>query len=310
MSHRASGIVLLVLSFPLLMLGITSWQEAAREADVRAWQLRQSVSEPDPQDREDFARYAESTLDRQVSAEKNRNWMLAIAVMGIGAGVVLLLPRRRRAVTELVSASVAGNAAPSPPPSAAAPQFRPCRACQWQISVEAVACPRCGCPHVPLTPAAPPSAMPSSAVQSSAVQANAEPPRPINKLQRAFYVTLMVLGLGSAVVIYTVMFNSLSETVLVQISPYWIFPTVFGYYGLVAQRMEAKLQTTHLDTVSDQLLNVIKELGGPLGQVFAFLVHAPFLIVKSRTPWVTAFVGSLIWAMALVFFFAVIFPEL
>jgi hypothetical protein len=74
--------------------------------------------------------------------------------------------------------------------------------------------------------------------------------------------------------------------------------------------MEAKLPTTHLDNVSDQLLTVIKELGGPLGQGFAFLVHAPFLIVKSQRPWVVAFVGSLIWAMALLFFFNVIFPEL
>ena len=79
-----------------------------------------------------------------------------------------------------------------------------------------------------------------------------------------------------------------------RITPYWLFPNVFGYYGLVALRMEARLQTSRLDNVSDQLLNVIiKEIGGHLGQAFAFLVHAPFLIVKSRQPWVVAFVGSL-----------------
>jgi len=286
MSRRASGLVLLVISFPLLLLGIAAWNEAKDEAGVRAWQLERAATESDPDRRGDFERYARATLDRQISAEGNRNWLLAVAVMGSGAGIALLLPARRRAVARPSQAATA-NAAQAPP------RFGPCRACQWQISVEVTACPRCGCPHVPEVP-----------------PAAAEPPLPVNKIQRAFYIALLILGLGSAAVIYTVMFDDLSETMLVQISPYWLFPSVFGYYGLVAQRMEARLQTTHLDNVSDQLLNVIKELGGGLGQAFAFLVHAPFLIVKNRRPWVVAFVGSLIWAMAMVVFFNVIFPEL
>jgi hypothetical protein len=235
MSHRASAVVLLVLSFALVLLGIAAGNVASDEAEVRAGQLARSVSAPDARDRADFARYAESTLDRQVSAERDRNWLLGGAAAGVaGAFVVLLTARRRRAE------------------------------------------------------------QPSARVGSG---------------QRAFYVLLIVLGLGSAAVIYTVLFDELSETQLVAISPYWIFPSVFGYYGLVAQRMQAKLQTTHLDTVSDQLLNVIKETGF-LGQIFALLIHAPFLLVKSRVPWVTALVGSLCWAIALSLFFNVVFPRL
>ncbi|MEO3779956.1 hypothetical protein ABGB16_24620 [Micromonospora sp. B11E3] len=279
--------VLLVLSFPLLMLGIRDWKEADREAGVRAWQLQQAASASDPRVRADFADYAESTLYRQQDAEQSRNWLLGMAVIGAGAGIVLLFTGRRRAATVEESEEVAAAAEPPPP------RFRPCRACQWRMSVEASACPRCGCPHEP-----------ESAVVESAS------PLPMRRAQFAFYLALLVLGLGSAVVIYTVLFDGLSETELVRISPYWLFPSVFGYYGLVALRMEARLQASHRDNVSDQLLDVIKEIGGHLGQAFAFLVHAPFLIVKSRQPWVVAFVGSLIWAMALVVFFDVVFPGL
>jgi hypothetical protein len=288
MSNRSSGVVLLVLSFPLLMLGISAWKEANWEAGVRAGQLQRAASAADPRERAKFADYAESTLHRQQDAEQNRNWLLGVAVIGAGAGIVLLFTGGRRTAAADPSEEVAAAAEP-PPPS----RFRPCRACQWQISVEASACPRCGCPHEP-----------ASAATKTA------PPLPMNKAQLTLYIALLVLGLGSAVVIYTVLFDELSGTVLVRISPYWLFPSVFGYYGLVALRMEARLQTSHLDNVSDQLLNVIKENGGHLGQAFAFLVHAPFLIVKSRQPWVVACVGALIWAMALVVFFNVVFPEL
>jgi hypothetical protein len=288
MSNRSSAVVLLVLSFPLLMLGISAWKEADREAGVRAWQLQQAASAADPRERADFADYAESTLYRQQDAEQNRNWLLGVAVIGAGAGVVLLFTRGRRTATAEASEEVAAAAEPPPPA-----RFRPCRACQWQMSVEASACPHCGCPHEP-----------------ASVATMTAPPLPMNKAQLTLYIALLVLGLGSAVVINTVLFDELSETELVRISPYWLFPSVFGYYGLVALRMEARLQTSRLDNVSDQLLNVIKEIGGHLGQAFAFLVHAPFLIVKSRQPWVVAFVGSLIWAMALVVFFNVVFPEL
>jgi hypothetical protein len=282
MSHRAPAILLLLLSFPLVLLGMTAWNEAREEADVRAWQLQQSASAAQTRDRESFAEYAQSTLERQESAERDRNWLLGSAVMGVGGALLVLVTGRRRPDTS----------EPAPAEPRDEPRFRPCRACQWQISVEATACPRCGCPHVP---------EPAAGPQQPAVTGG--------KGRRAFYITLLALGLGSAAVIYTLLFDDLSETQLVAITPYWIFPSVFGYYGLVAQRMAAKLQTTHLDTVSDQLLNVIKETGF-LGQAFAFLIHAPFLLVKSRVPWVTALVGSLIWAIALSLFFNVVFPQL
>lgn len=281
-ARRAPGIVLLLLSFPLLMLGLAAAREAAHEAGVRASQLQQSATASDLQERDDFVRYAESTLWRQQDAEHDRNWLLGVAVMGAAGGVLVLLTagRRRRTPVEPTGQVVAAEQ----------PRFRPCRVCQWQISVEASMCPHCGAPHVP-------EAVPTRA-------------GPVNKLQRAFYIALIGGGLGTAVVLHTVLFDSLSETQLVWAAPYWIFPLVFGYYGLVAQRMAARLQVTHLDTVSEQLLTTIKDTGGALGQAFAFLVHAPFLIVRNDRPWIVAFVGSLIWAIALAIFFNAVWPSL
>jgi hypothetical protein len=283
MSRRASGIVLFVLSVPLLLLGISAGMEANDEAGVRAWQLQQARAAADTGEREQFTRYAESTLRRQDDAAYNRNMLLAAGAAGLVGGVLVLATAGRR------RASGSDGAGTAP-----APTFTACEACRWRISVAATACPKCGHPHEP-APVVPGSPTPPAA--------------PAGKARRAFYTTLIVLGAGSAMVIYTVLFDSLSETMLVRISPLWIFPVVFGYYGLVAQRMEARLQETHLDTVSDVLLSVIKEIGW-MGQVFALLIHAPFLLVKSRQPWVTALVGSLIWAIALALFFGVVFPTL
>lgn len=275
MSRRASGILLFVLSVPLLLLGITAWKDADRETGVRDWQLSQAATDPDADERERFTDYAESTQRRIDDAEYNRNALLAAAAAGVIGGI-------------LVFATGGRSSAP-----AAASPFTTCAACRRRISVAAHACPQCGHPHEPV-------AAPAAPVLTAA---------PPGRGPRVFYGSLIALGLGSAAVIYTVMFGSLSETELVRVSPFWLFPTVFGYYGLVAQRMEARLQESHLDTVSDQLLQVIKETGA-LGQAFAFLIHAPFLLVKSRQPWVTALVGSLIWAIALTIFFGVVFPTL
>jgi hypothetical protein len=273
MSRRASGFLLFALSIPLLLLGISAWRDADRETGVRAWQLEQAGTVADAQERERFTEYAESTLRRIEDAEYNRNMLLAAAAAGVVGGIAVLATGRGRRETT---------------PASPAPVFTSCEACGRQISVAATACPQCGHPHRPV--AATPAVVAGRGV-------------------RAFYASLIALGLGAAAVIYTVLFDSLSETELVRVSPFWLFPAVFGYYGLVAQRMEARLQDSHLDTVSDQLLRAIREIG-VLGQVFALLVHAPFLLVRSRQPWVTALVGALIWAIAMTLFFGLVFPTL
>jgi hypothetical protein len=313
MSRRASGFLLFTLSIPLLLLGISAGRDAGHDSGVRAWQLEQAATVADPQERERFTEYAESTQRRIDDAEYNRNMLLVAAAAGLVGGIVVLATGRGRRAAPPAGGMSPATAAGTAAPPAAAPVFTSCEACQWKISVAATACPQCGHPHQPVvaTPAAttPAATTPAATTPAATTPAAAAPAAPAGQGVRAFYAVLIALGLGSAVVIYTVLFDSLSETELVRISPFWLFPAVFGYYGLVAQRMQAKLQESHLDTVSDQLLQVIKEIG-VLGQAFAFLIHAPFLLVKSRQPWVTALVGSLIWAIALTLFFGIVFPTL
>ena len=169
--------------------------------------------------------------------------------------------------------------------------FVACRECGAQISSEAVACPRCGCPSP--QPARPPQAIPPEA-----------------KRWLAFYSASIAVGVAIAGYIYLVAFDSLSETTLVRITPVWFFPIVFGYYGFVAQRMAQKLPESKFDRVANLLFSIIKETQGGVGKLFGLIIHAPFIVIKSKSPMLVAFGGAAIWAVVLVIFFNFIFPRL
>ena len=110
--------------------------------------------------------------------------------------------------------------------------------------------------------------------------------------------------------IYLVAFDSLSETKLVRITPFWFFPIVFGYYGFVAQRMAQKLPESGFDRVANLLFSIITETQGGVGKLFGLIVHAPFIVIKSKRPILVAFGGAAIWVVVLVIFFNFIFPQL
>src|SRR5690349_4352350 len=118
MSSRASGIVLFVLSIPLLLFGISAGRDASHEAGVRSRQLQQAGSVADPRDRERWTDYADSTLRRLEDAEYNRNTLLAAAAAGVVGGIAVLATARRRRGAEAAAAS------------AVAPAFTACEACQ------------------------------------------------------------------------------------------------------------------------------------------------------------------------------------
>jgi ribosomal protein L40E len=166
-----------------------------------------------------------------------------------------------------------------------------CRECSAQISLEAVSCPRCGCPSPQTQPKA--RTLPAGAKRWS-----------------AFYAISITIGVLIAGYIYLIAFDEFSETRLVQITPVWFFPIVFGYYGFVAQRMAAKLPESGFDRVANLLFSIIKETQGSVGKLFGLVVHAPFIIVKSKRPILVAFGGAAIWAVMLFVFFTFIFPKL
>ncbi|MGB7988104.1 MAG: hypothetical protein WCF44_01825 [Candidatus Methylophosphatis roskildensis] len=89
-----------------------------------------------------------------------------------------------------------------------------------------------------------------------------------------------------------------------------MFPLVFGYYGFVAQRMARRLPASHFETVADLLFSLIKDTQGSIGKAVGLVLHAPFIIVRSRRPMLVALGGAAIWAVALWVFFSFVFPSL
>lgn len=166
-----------------------------------------------------------------------------------------------------------------------------CRECNAAISSETPTCPHCGCPSP--QPTVRPSPLSSGEV-----------------VYRRIYIASIAVGVLLPAYLYLVAFDSFSETALVHLTPAWMFPLVFGYYGFVAQRLTRKLPTSRFENVADLLFSLIKETHGTLGKAFALLVYAPFIVVKSRRPVLVALGGAAIWALILLVFFSFIFPSL
>ena len=129
-------------------------------------------------------------------------------------------------------------------------------------------------------------------------------------IYKSIYFASFIIGILLASYIYLINFDNFSETVLIRITPLWFFPIVFGYYGFVSLRMAAKLKKSNLETVADLLFSVIKESSGTVGKLISLFVHAPFIIIKSKSPILVALGGSIIWAILLVIFFEAMFPTL
>jgi len=166
-----------------------------------------------------------------------------------------------------------------------------CRECKAAVSSEAPTCPHCGCPRPqPVAPAAPLTAG--------------------ERTYRWVYIAAIVIGLLIPAYVYLVAFDSFSETELVGLTPAWMFPLVFGYYGFVAQRMTRQLPASSFENVADLLFSIIKETQGSIGKALALLVHAPFIVIKSHKPMLVALGGAAIWAFILWVFFNFVFPSL
>lgn len=113
-------------------------------------------------------------------------------------------------------------------------------------------------------------------------------------LFRAF----ILLGLALAFYIYMLNFKHLSEGQLISWTPIWFFPIVIGYDGFIANRLLEKSAKTGLETASDTVFELIKGSIGVWAIPIVFLLHLPFLMIRTRSVLLTAILGSLIWAIA------------
>ena len=123
------------------------------------------------------------------------------------------------------------------------------------------------------------------------------------------YFTSIVIGVCIAINIYVFNFDSLSETMLVRLTVLWLFPIVFGYYGLVAQWLQLNYRRLHFRKPKDLLRSVSKKFPILLIRPIFNIVHFP-LYIPNKSPLYLAISGSLIWSVWLLIFFEVIFPAL
>jgi hypothetical protein len=122
---------------------------------------------------------------------------------------------------------------------------------------------------------------------------------------------LILLGIALAIYIYLFNFRYLSEDDLIFWTPFWFFPIIIGYYGVTASKILARKHETRFEkAVSGIVFDVMKESAGGWAIPFILILNLPFLITKSKSVLFTAFVGAIIWAIALFIFFKYIFPYL
>jgi zinc-ribbon domain len=130
---------------------------------------------------------------------------------------------------------------------------------------------------------------------------------------RALYTSSLVLGGLMAFAIYFVLFNHLSETQLVSLSPLWFLAVVFGGCGFFAERAVHYTLSRRAETFGAALKQVAKDLP-PLPALFVGLLFTPpFLLFGAQrrsSPFVIAIITTALWALCLYFFLFGIFPSL
>lgn len=130
-------------------------------------------------------------------------------------------------------------------------------------------------------------------------------PRPI----RYLYGTLILIGFGIAFYLYVIAFNHLSETTLVRLTPTWVFPLVFGIYGLVAEHLLPVIEAGKARDYAQAVREWAPSFDNWAPLILLLLL--PFLILgKWRSSLVVSLAASLFWALLLVVFFEVVFPKL
>ncbi|MFF8386882.1 hypothetical protein ACF053_25000 [Streptomyces kanasensis] len=121
----------------------------------------------------------------------------------------------------------------------------------------------------------------------------------------AVYVAALLVGLAGAGVVHLVMFDALSESELVTLSPLWFFPVVFGLYGFVSQRLLRRIAQGRAASLVEAARLSIDVAG-----YGAALVLFPFLVLRLRSSLLVSLAAAAFWAVLLWLFFALLFPTL
>ncbi|MEM7370959.1 MAG: hypothetical protein AAF587_20260 [Bacteroidota bacterium] len=187
--------------------------------------------------------------------------------------------------------------------------------------VKAITCPSCGAPTASKSPQC--SYCGNYLLHLTPFERKAAPEKPeavdtsihYFRSLKHLYRLIMYAGIAMAGIIYVVMFDSLSETELVNISPIWFLLIIFGTCGLYTEKAVLLILNRQADTFAEALNKAVSELKSPVSIVLVYVVFSlPFLIfgVRERfsSPLIISLLTTLLWAGALYFFLIAIFPEL
>ncbi len=140
-----------------------------------------------------------------------------------------------------------------------------------------------------------------------------------NLMNKQLYVVCVLAGLGIFVYLYMFNFDNMSETELVNNVLYWYTPLIFGLFGLMALRLKKTIDPdssaiNHLFSGKDQTLTiwtiVLLVATSLVGVLLLLIPLNLFKPQKSSYDVSVALVGTVIWLLALWFFFVGIWPSL
>jgi hypothetical protein len=129
---------------------------------------------------------------------------------------------------------------------------------------------------------------------------------------RAIYPILIIIGAALVLYIYGIAFDRFSETALIQVTPLWFFPIVFGGFGFTAEKMLGIVAIGQAGSIAEAYKKWLGDfltrhiLVGFILSIFLF----PFTFFNTRSSLLVAFVGSVVWGIFLLIFFNGIFPAL
>ena len=135
-----------------------------------------------------------------------------------------------------------------------------------------------------------------------------ERPDHLSTSSRPLFAGVLSLGLGLAAYLYLVVFDDLSETLLMTLSPLWVVLIAFGATGWIAENGQQRVMTGD----AAGLLDGMWQAASASRIVLLLFVELPCLVYAptraARTPLGVATLTAVFWTITLYAFFLFAWP--
>jgi len=129
-----------------------------------------------------------------------------------------------------------------------------------------------------------------------------------SRRRQRIYALCLLLCLLAAAAIYLLP-GDLSEHDRNRLTPLWVFPLVFGAYGLVGEELLRLVQAGRAANLAEAARHW-NHRGGLVGQVGRVLL-LPFTVFRYtrwQSPWLATLLAAVFWSLLLVFLLDWLFP--